>query len=49
MAAWWSVSCDKAVQDRRSGDAGDDGFIASLATDLVRDAKRKEVTSRPHG
>jgi hypothetical protein len=37
------------VQDILTGGAGDDWFIASLATDLVRDAKRKEVISRPRG
>jgi RHS repeat-associated protein len=40
---------DDGVLDVLAGGAGDDWFLASLTTDLVLDAKRKEVISRPRG
>ncbi len=40
---------DDGVVDILAGGAGDDWFIAGLTTDLVLDAKRKEVLSRPRG
>lgn len=40
---------DDGAWDVLVGGGGDDWFIAGLATDLVLDARRNEVISRPRG